>query len=118
MLAGPVFAQTATEHVVRFTGFLGDLRLSAKDVRADLMGDDPDSRQIAIAMDETAAAAFASFTTTHVNQSVSFFVCGEQMEAVTVQAPIETGFALTGPLPLERATAMVAALNGLQDCPD
>jgi hypothetical protein len=68
-------------------------------------------------MNEVATASCAAFTATHVNQTVSFFVCGEEMQKVTVQAPINTGFALTRPIPLDRATAMVAALNGQGDCP-
>lgn len=102
---------------MRFTGFLGDLRFQAADVRADLMGSDPDTRQIAIAMTETATASFAAFTATHVNQTVSFFVCGQQMQSITIQAPINSGFALGDPIPLDRATAVVAALNGQGDCP-
>ncbi len=117
MVAGSATAQSTSDTVVRFTGFLGDLRFPAADVRADLMGADPDARQIAIAMNEAATASFAAFTTTHINQTVSFFVCGEQMQSITVQAPINSGFAITDPIPLDRATAVVAALNGQGDCP-
>jgi preprotein translocase subunit SecD len=110
-------AQSASETVVRFTGFLGNLQLTAADVRADLVGDDPDTRQIAIAMNETASAAFAQFTTTHVNQTVSFFVCDQPMQAITVQAPIGNGFALSDPIALDSAIEIVAALNGQGVCP-
>jgi len=117
MLAGSATAQSSSDIVVRFTGFLGNLRLPAADVRADLMGTDPDVRQIAIAMNETAAASFAAFTATHINQPVSFFVCGDEMQKITIQERIDTGFALTDPIPLDRAVAIVAALNGQGDCP-
>ena len=117
LLAGSAAAQSTSDTVVRFTGFLGDLRFPAADVRADLMGADPDARQIAIAMTETATASFAAFTATHVGQTVSFFVCGQQMQSITVQAPISSGFAITDPIPLDRAIAIVAALNGQGDCP-
>ena len=117
LLAGPAIAQANAETVVRVTGFLGDLRFSAADVRADLMGTDPATRQIAIAMNEDATAAFTLFTTTHVNQSVTLFICGQQIQPVTVQAPIDSGFVLSDAIPLDIATAMVAALNGEGDCP-
>ena len=117
LLTGPVFAQDTPETLVRFTGFLGDLRMTAEDVRADLSGEKGETRQIAIAMDAEATEAFTRFTTTHVNQSVTFFVCDQEVLTTTVQAPIDTGFALTGPLPIDTATAMVDALNGLGDCP-
>lgn len=103
--------------MVRFTGFLGDLRLGADEVRADTVGDEGDTRQVAIVMNEEATAQFALFTRTHVNQSVSMFVCGLPVETSTVQAPIETGYAITGPIESGLAAQMVDALNGLQDCP-
>lgn len=88
------------------------------DVRADLVGSDDDTRQIAIAMGEEATQAFTQFTTTHVNQSVNLFVCSEQVLSVTIQAPIDTGFAITGPIDADLAIEMVDALNGLQECPN
>ncbi len=118
MLASPAAAQTSEDFVVRFTGFLGDLRLVPADVRADLMAANDETAQIAIAMNEEATASFALFTKTHVNQSVTYFVCGQQFQSITMQAPIDTGFVLTDALPLDRATAMVDALNGLGDCPE
>ncbi len=102
---------------MRFVGFLGDLRFTAEDIRADLSGPQGDTRRVAIAMNEAATAAFTQFTTVHVNQSVSFFVCGEQMQSVTVQAPISSGFALSDAMPLARAEDIVAALNGEAECP-
>lgn len=118
ILSGPTFAQSTEDTVVRFTGFLGDLRLTQEDVRAGLSGEDPEMRQIAIAMNEDATVNFARFTTTHVNQSVTFSVCGVPMQSIVVQVPIESGFALTDALPIEQAEALVAALNGLADCPE
>ena len=118
MLASPAAAQTSQDYLVRFTGFLGDLRFYAPDVRADLSGMTDGTARVAIAMNEEATAAFARFTRTHVNQSVAYFVCGEQFQSITVQAPIENGFALTDAMPLERARAMVDALNGLGNCPE
>lgn len=117
IMASPATAQSNEEIVVQFTGFLGNLRLTADDVRADLVGSDPDMPQIAIAMEEEAAAAFGRFTTTHVNRSVSFYVCGEQMMSVTFEAPVDNGFAISDAMPKRRATAMVAALNGQRACP-
>ena len=102
---------------MRFTGFLGNLQFTADDLRADLVGTDGDTRQIAIAMDETAAASFAQFTRVHLNQSVSFFVCGEPMQSVTVEAPIETGFALSDPIDADIAEEIVDAMNGQGTCP-
>ncbi len=96
---------------------MGDLRLTVTDVRAGLVGLDPDTRQVGVAMNETAAATFMMFTTTHINQTVTFSVCGQAMETISVQAPIETGFALSDPMDLDRATEMVAALNGQGECP-
>lgn len=117
LLTAPAFAQNNGTEVVRFTGFLGNLQLTAADVRADLMGSDRNTRQIAIAMNDTATAAFAGFTKRHLNQTMTMFVCGEEVLRVTVQAQIDAGFAVTGPLPIGRATAMADALNGLGDCP-
>lgn len=118
LLTAPAFAQTNDDVVVRFTGFLGNLQLTSADVRADLMGADSNTRQIAVAMNEGATAAFAGFTKRHLNQTMTMFVCGEEVLNVTVQAQIDTGFALTGPLPTRRATAMANALNGLGECPN
>ena len=89
-----------------------------EDVRAGLSGETEETAQVAIAMDEEATAAFALFTRTHVNQSVTFSVCGQSFENIAVQAPIDTGFAITQPIPLDRAVAMVDALNGLGECPE
>jgi preprotein translocase subunit SecD len=97
---------------------LGNLQFTVADVRADLAIGEDDTARINIAMNETATAAFALFTKTHVNQSVAFFVCGQQMESVVVQAPIDSGYAVTGPLPVDVATEMVTALNDQGPCPD
>lgn len=118
LLAPPAAAQTSQDYLVRFTGFLGDLRLFQPDLRAGLSGETDETAQVAIAMNEEATAAFALFTRTHVNQSVTFTVCGQAFENIAVQAPIETGFAITQAMPLERAQEMVDALNGLGDCPE
>ncbi len=116
MLAGPAAAQSEAETLVRFVGFLGDLRLTVDDVRAQIYETDGDPR-VAIAMNEDATAAFTQFTSMHVNQTVTFFVCGEQMESVTIQAPIDTGFAQSDPMSERRANQVVAAMNGEGDCP-
>lgn len=117
MLAGPVSAQAAADTLVRFTGFLGNLQFTADDLRADLVTSGDDMARVAIKMDDDAAGAFLRFTTTHVNREVTFFVCGQQMQSVTVQAPIETGSALSDMMPLERAQDIVSALNGEGVCP-
>ena len=117
MLAGPAAAQSQSETLVQFVGFLGDLRLTVDDVRAELVGGETETPRVGIAMEAEPTAAFALFTTTHVNQTVTFFVCGEQMESVSISAPIDSGFALSDPMPLARATAVVAALNGEGNCP-
>jgi preprotein translocase subunit SecD len=96
---------------------LGDLRFTVEDVRAGLSGDGEDMRQISIVMNETAAQAFQLFSTTHTNQNVNMFVCGEQVLSATMQAPVVDGFALTGPIEIDRASQMVAALNGEDQCP-
>jgi hypothetical protein len=112
-----VIAQANAEEVVRFTGFLGDLRFTASEVRADLVGSDSDLRQVAIAMEGTAADQFALFTATHVNQTVNLFVCGQPVLTARLQAQVLDGFAISDPIDLDLATEMVDALNGLQDCP-
>lgn len=117
VLAGPAAAQSEEETLVRFVGFLGDLRLTVDDVRADLVGADTDAPRVGIVMEGDASAAFELFTTTHVNQTVTFFVCGEQMKSVSVRAPIDSGYALSDTMPLDRARSVVAALNGEGTCP-
>lgn len=118
VLASPAIAQSNAQDAVRFTGFLGNLQFDAADVRADLVGAGEDMRQIAIVMDEEAAAAFAMFTRTHLNQSIVMYVCGQTVVTTTVTVPIETGYAISGPVALDLATDMVDALNGLRDCPE
>ena len=116
-IAAPTWAQVNPNEIVRFTGFLGNLQLSAADVRADVMDAEDDTSQIAIAMNEDTTAAFFGFTKRHLNQTVTMFVCGEEVLSATLQATVDTGFAMTGPLPDDRAAAMADALNGLGECP-
>jgi len=118
MLAGPAMAQSANETVVRFTGFLGNLQFTVQDVRADLVDANDDVARVAIKMNEEATSEFFRFTTTHVGQSVVFSVCGEQMERLTVAAPIDTGFALTDVMDLDRAEEIVTAFNDEGPCPN
>ncbi|WP_131802548.1 SecDF P1 head subdomain-containing protein [Yoonia litorea] len=118
MMASPAIAQSNAETVVRFTGFLGDLRFSAEQLRAELDNATDDTAQVAIALDEDASAAFALFTRTHLNQPVTMFVCGETAAAPTITAEITSGFAITDPIERDRAAEIVDALNGLQPCPE
>ena len=118
MLAGPALAQATPDYVVRFTGFLGDLRFPADQTRAQLIAEDDETARVAVALVDESIGAFTLFTRTHVNNSVNMYICGQQVATTTVQAPVDSGFAQSDPLPLETAQAMVDALNGLGECPE
>lgn len=116
-MAGPAVAQSNAGFVVQFTGFLGDLRFTPEQLRAELVGDEEDVAQIAVALDGEAATTFAQFTRTHVNQSVTMYICGIQVAAPVIREEITTGFSISGPIERDVAVQMVDALNGLGDCP-
>lgn len=118
MMAGPAVAQSNGGFVVQFTGFLGDLRFAPDQLRAELVGDEEDVAQVAVALDGDAATAFAQFTRTHMNQPVTMFICGAQVASPVIRQEITTGFSISGPIEREVATQMVDALNGLGDCPE
>ena len=117
LMASPAFAQSGEDYVVRFTGFLGDLRFAAEDLRAELSGDEGETASVAVALDADASAAFAQFSRTHLNQSVTMYICGVQVASPSISAEITSGFAISDPIERGLAVAMVDALNGLQDCP-
>lgn len=72
--------------------------------------------RVGIAMEADATADFTLFSTTRVNQAVTFFACGEQIESVSVSAPIDSGCAVSDPLSPGRAADVAAALIGESDC--
>lgn len=118
MLAQPAFAQSGEDYVVRFTGFLGDLRFPAEQLRAQLVAQDDDLARVAVALNEDATGAFTMFTRTHVNNTITMYICGQQVATATVMAPVETGFSQSEPIDAEVAAQMVDALNGLGTCPE
>lgn len=117
LLGAPLTAQSAGETLVQFTGFLGNLQFTADDLRADLSGPEGDTRQIAIAMNDEATQAYTLFTRTHVNQTVTFAVCGQAMETIRVTEPDTSGFALSDPMDADRAAQIVDVINGIGECP-
>lgn len=111
------WAQTNDDYVVRFTGFLGDLRVSVGDLRAGLAENNDETSKVSVVLNEEAAAQYLLFTRTHVNQSVNMFICGQQVLTTTITEPVTSGSALSGEVDLDTATQMVDALNGLGECP-
>lgn len=118
MMASPAVAQSGEDYVVRFTGFLGDLRFSSEELRAELSGIEEDTAEVAVALDTDATAAFAQFTRTHLNQTVTMYICGFEVARPSITAQITSGFALSNPIERDLAADMVEAINGLQDCPE
>jgi preprotein translocase subunit SecD len=118
MMASPVVAQSNQDYVVRFTGFLGDLRFPAEQMRADFVAVDDDTGRVAFALDEAGTASFAQFTRLHVNQPVTMFICGAQVASPLFSGEIENGFYTSDAIERDLAQEMVDALNGLGECPD
>jgi hypothetical protein len=118
MMASPVVAQSNQDFVVRFTGFLGDLRFPAEQMRADFVEIDDDTGRVAFALDEAGTASFAQFTRLHVNQPVTMFICGLQVASPVFTAEIDSGFYTSDAVDSDLAREMVEALNGLGECPD
>lgn len=118
LLAGPAYAQSGEDYVVRFTGFLGDLRFGSDDLRAELSGEEGETAQVAVALDTDATASFAQFSRTHLNQTVTMFICGVEVARPSISAEITSGFAISDPLNRVLALVMVDALNGLGACPE
>ena len=116
--ASSASAQVVQEPIAQFIGPDEKLEFTMGDLQAALLGADSDTRQIAIAMSDDAAKAFALFTTAHIGQSVSFVVCAQTVLTATVRSPITSGRVLTGHIALEPASAMADAINGLGTCPN
>ena len=113
----PLAALAAPEPVVRITGILGDLRLSAGYIRADVIDVGNEGAQLAIAMNHEASALFANFTMLHDDQVAAFSICEAHQQPLPITKDAKPGFVLTGVLSQDMAQMLAAVINDERSCP-